>query len=111
MVNYVPDPDIRQCVHNLGNQHHQPYAAHSQPNLIRVKIGQLSYQVSHQPQGKLSAHISHIIPFSHYPLHPGLIKTEVFFCSAHLFPLLCFNPLFSYLYVKYNLLLQTLPSA
>ena len=46
MVDYNSEPQICHCVHNLGYQHHDTHAADSKPDLIRIKISELAYQVS-----------------------------------------------------------------
>ena len=53
MVDYISEPQICHCVHNLGYQHHDTHAADSKPDLIRLKISELADQVCHQVHAEL----------------------------------------------------------
>ena len=103
MVNNIAEPDVCQCIDNLGNSHDNTYRANCNTDFVGVEVLQLTDQVCHNAQTELSGKISQIVTSAHDQRCTVFIYSGArFFTKCHFVFLLFLGEPFPFFCYQYS---------
>ena len=92
MIDDIAEPDVRQRIHDLGDDHDHTHGADCKPDFIGVEVLQLTYKVCHKAQTQLAGEVRKIVALAHYERCAVLIHSGAhFFTKCHIVFLLFFG--------------------